>query len=335
VSKALKVGLAVLLVLIAMAPPVFFNEYVQQILILTITYAILGLAFAFTLRVGLPRFDIAAWWAVGAYTTAMLMWKADMSFWLTIPIGGLVAVLLGYIAFSVLIPRGMMVFLMFGMVLTLAFQQLFGSLQFFGGWGGTLPISPPSIGALDLTYKPALYYLGVALLAFNLLVYWALYNSKIGRAWNAIGSSLTLASSMGINVVRYRIANTLISNFFAAVAGSYFTVCTLVAVPTAFGFGNSVYVMMYAVVGGLSHSLAGPIIGSLVITFIPEYLRVAKEWEPVVTGVTIILIIIFLPSGVLGLLDRWRGKPSMPWTRLISIKRRVRTPAESSEKRED
>ncbi len=330
-SKARKTVLAVLLVLIALALPLLVNEYVQQILILTITYAMLGLAFAFTLRVGLPRFDIAAWWAIGAYTTAMLMWKADMSFWLTIPIGGLIAVLLGYIAFSVLIPRGMMVFLMFGMVLTLAFQQLFGSVQFFGGWGGTLPIPAPSIGSFQFVYKGSLYYLGLVLLSINLLVYYALYNSKIGRAWNAIGSSLTLASSMGIDIVKYRIANTLISNFFAAVAGSYFTACTLVAVPTAFGFGNSVYVMMYAVVGGLAHSLAGPIIGSLVITFIPEYLRVAKEWEPVVTGMAIILIIIFMPSGVLGLIDRWRGKPSSPLTRWIRIKRRSRTPAKISE----
>jgi branched-chain amino acid transport system permease protein len=308
--KGLKIGLGVLLVLILLSLPVLVNEYVQQILILTITYAMLGLAFAFTMKVGLPRFDIAAWWAIGAYTTAILMWKVDMSFWLTLPIGGLIAVGLGFLAFSVVIPRGMMVFLLFGMVLTLAIQQLFGSLQFFGGWGGTPPIPPPSIGSFQFVNKPGLYYMGLVFLAINIIVYYALYNSKIGRAWNAIGSSLKLASSLGIDVVRYRIANALISNFFAAVAGSYFAACTLVAVPTAFSFSSSVYVMMYAVVGGLAHTLAGPIVGSLVITFIPEYLRIAKEWEPVVTAVAIILIIIFVPTGVLGLVDRLRGKAS-------------------------
>ncbi len=330
-SKALKIGSAVLLVLIVLALPVFLNEYVQQILILTITYAMLGLAFSFTMKVGLPRFDIAAWWAIGAYTTAMLMWKGDMSFWLTLPIGGVIAVLLGYVAFSVIIPRGMMVFLLFGMVLTLAIQQLFGSVQFFGGWGGTMPIPPPAIGSFTFVNKPALYYMGLVFLSINLLVYYALYNSKIGRAWNAIGSSLTLASSLGIDVVKYRIANTLVSNFFAAIAGSYFTACTLVAVPTAFSFGNSVYVMMYAVVGGLAHSLAGPIVGSLVITFIPEYLRMAKEWEPVITAVAIILIIIFMPMGVLGLFDRWRGKPTPASGHWIKLKRRTKTDVERSE----
>src|SRR3972149_5620602 len=91
-------GIVVLLVL---ALPWLINPYVLQILIFTITYSMLGLAFALTLRVGLPRFDIAAWWGVGAYTTAMLMQKAGMSFWLTLPIGGIIAMLLGWLVFVV------------------------------------------------------------------------------------------------------------------------------------------------------------------------------------------------------------------------------------------
>jgi branched-chain amino acid transport system permease protein len=63
--------------------------------------------------------------------------------------------------------------------------------------------------------------------------------------------------------------------------------------------------MMYLVVGGLTSSLAGPMIGALIVTFIPEYLRMAKEYEPIVTGVAIILIIIFMPKGVMGVLDAW------------------------------
>jgi branched-chain amino acid transport system permease protein len=224
----------------------------------------------------------------------------------------------------------MMVFLLFGMVLTLAIQQLFGSLQFFGGWGGTPPIPPPSVGSFQFVNKAGLYYMGLVFLGVNILVYYALYNSRIGRAWDAIGSSLKLASSLGINVVRYRIANVLVSNFFAAVAGSYFTACMLVAVPTAFSFNNSVYVMMYAVVGGLAHTLAGPIVGALIITFIPEYLRMAKEWEPVVTAVAIILIIIFMPMGILGLIDP-RKKATfvdMKWFRIKRRERQSRKPPE-------
>jgi branched-chain amino acid transport system permease protein len=300
--KTAIVGAGILLVLIIVLPWLV-NPYVLQVLILTIAYSMLGLAFAFTLRVGLPRFDIAAWWGVGAYTTAMLMLKAGVSFWLTLPIGGIIAIILGWLVFMVVIPRGMMVFLLAGMVLTMATQQIFASVPFFGGWGGTGVIPLPELGPITFADKKAVYFLGLVFLAVNVLVYKALFASKIGRAWSAIGSSLGLASSVGVDVVRYRMANVLIGNFFIAVSGSYLVASTLVAIPTMFNFAASINVMMYVVVGGLGHALAGPIVGSLIVTFIPEYLRMAKEYEPIVTSAAIILIIIFMPMGFLGLID--------------------------------
>jgi branched-chain amino acid transport system permease protein len=306
-GRTAKVALG-LLVLLLLALPWLVNPYVLQILILTITYSILGLAFAFTMKVGLPRFDIAAWWGVGAYATAMLMLKAGMSFWLTLPIGGLLAIILGWIIFIVVIPRGMMVFLLSGMVITLAAQQVFASVPYFGGWGGTPIIPVPTLGPLVLSNKTHVYFLGLFFLAINILVYRLLLNSKIGRAWEAIGSSLSLASSVGVNVVRYRMANVLIGNFFVAVAGGYLVASTLVAIPTMFTFTNSIAVMMYVVVGGIAQTLTGPLIGALIVTFIPEYLRVAKEYEPIITAAAVILIIIFIPTGLLGLIE-YRIKP--------------------------
>jgi branched-chain amino acid transport system permease protein len=306
-SKTKTIALAALIALLLILPWLV-NPYVLQILVLTITYSMLGLAFAFTMKVGLPRFDIAAWWGVGAYTTAMFMLKTGMSFWLTLPIGGLIAVFLGWLIFLVVIPRGMMVFLLSGMVLTLAAQQIFASVPFFGGWGGTPIIPVPTLGPIVLVSKTSIYFLGLVFLALNIVVYKALLNSKIGRAWGAIGSSLGLASSVGVNVVRYRLANVLVGNFFVAVAGGYLVASTLVAIPTMFTFANSINVMMYVVVGGISHTLSGPIIGALIVTFIPEYMRMAKEYEPIVTAAAIIVIIIFMPMGLLGILE-YRLKP--------------------------
>ncbi|HUJ69908.1 MAG TPA: branched-chain amino acid ABC transporter permease [Syntrophorhabdales bacterium] len=299
-SKSTIAGAAVLL-LALIGLPWFVNPYVLQVVILTIVYSMLGLAFAFTLRVGLPRFDVAAWWGVGAYVTAMLVLKAGVSFWLTIPAAGIIAVILGWVIFKIVIPRGMMVFLLAGMVLTMATQQIFASVPFFGGWGGTDVIPFPKIGPITFIDKTAVYFLGLVFLGINLLVYRVLLNSRIGRAWTAIGSSLGLASSVGVDVVKYRMANVLIGNFFIAVAGSYLVASTLVAIPTMFTFTNSISVMMYVVVGGISYSLVGPIIGAIIVTFIPEYLRMAKEYEPIITSAAIILIIIFIPGGILGL----------------------------------
>jgi branched-chain amino acid transport system permease protein len=202
----------------------------------------------------------------------------------------------------------MMVFLLFGMILTLGIQQTL-AIKFFGSWGGPGVVRPAAIGSFVFSQKPGLYYMGLVFLALNVVVYYSLYRSKIGRAWNAIGSSLKLANSVGINVVRYRIANVLIGNFFLALAGSYYAAYNQAVSPNTFSFPATVYVMMYLVVGGLTSSVAGPMIGALIVTFIPEYLRLAKEYEPVVTGVAIILIIIFMPKGIMGLL----GERIMPW----------------------
>jgi branched-chain amino acid transport system permease protein len=314
-SVASKIGAALLIVLLLVLPWLV-NPYVLQIVILTITYSMLGLAFALSLKVGLPRFDIAGWWAIGAYATAMLVIKTGMSFWLTIPVGGLLAVLLGLIVFSIIIPRGMMVFLLFGMVLTLGIQQTLASVKFFGSWGGPGVVKPATLGSFAFVHKPSLYYMGLVFLALNVVVYRALFASKIGRAWNAIGSSLKLADSIGISVVRYRIANVLIGNFFLALAGSYYVAYNQAVSPTTFSFPSTIYVMMYLVVGGLASSLAGPLVGALIVTFIPEYLRMAKEYEPIVTGAAIILIIIFMPKGIMGLLDA-RIKPWLVRTKQL------------------
>jgi len=196
----------------------------------------------------------------------------------------------------------MMVFLLFGMVLTLGIQQIL-SLKFFGSWGGPGVVKPAAIGSFVFSQKPSLYYMGLVFLALNVIVYRALHMSKIGRAWNAIGSSLNLANSIGINIVRYRIANVLIGNFFLALAGSYYAAYNQAVAPNTFSFPATVYVMMYLVVGGLASNIAGPMIGALIVTFIPEYLRMAKEYEAIVTGVAIILIIVFIPRGIMGILD--------------------------------
>jgi len=304
-KMAIALGVLVLLLIVL---PFLVNAYTVQVLITTITYSMLGLGFAFTLRVGLPRFDIPAWWGVGGYTTALLM-KAGMSFWLTALIGGIIAVILGMLVFSIVIPRGMIPFLMIGMVLTLALYQIYGSVSFFGAWSGITNVPPPTIGSFEFIAKPSLYYMGLFFLALNLVVYYLLFNSKIGRAWNAIGSSLGLARSVGIDVVKYRMANVLIGNFFLALAGSFFVAYYRAALPTVFSFNSALLVMVYPIIGGLSHSLAGPILGSLIATFLPEYLQVEAQYQSIATAVVVILILMFLPWGILG----WIDMKVKPW----------------------
>jgi branched-chain amino acid transport system permease protein len=316
-SKTVKIILILIAAAILLTLPLYLNPYVLQIVILTVTYAMLGLTFAMGLKVGLLRFDVAAWWAVGAYSTALLVTKAGWNFFPAMLAGGVIAVVLGFLVCLLAIPRGMMVFFLVGMVITMVFYQVFGSVSFFGSWGGIGHIPYATIGAFKFDTKPELFYLGMFFLVITLLVYYLLYNSKIGTAWNAVGSSLKLANSVGIDVVKYRFANILIGNFFLAIVGSYYVGWSQICAPQTFSFNNSVFVMMYVIVGGINHCLIGPLIGSLIITFIPEYfMRSFKEYQSIIQNVFIILIIIFLPNGLLGLIDKhvtswFKHSPSM------------------------
>jgi branched-chain amino acid transport system permease protein len=220
-----------------------------------------------------------------------------------------VAVILGGLIFSMVLPRGMLAFFIFCMFCLLIAPNLLpflGKVPFLRGSGGITVA--PTIGAFEFIVKRDLYYLGLFFLAINAFVYYLIYNSKIGRAWNAIGSSLKLANSVGVDVVKYRLANVLIGNFFIALAGSYFVAYYRAATPLMFSFQAGVLVMIYPFLGGLTHSLMGPILGAVIATFIPEYFSFAEEYQVIATSVMVILILIFLPQGILGWLDQ-RVKP--------------------------
>lgn len=300
--------LPVFVVLILLAFPFLVSQFTVQIGITTIIYSILGLAFALSMKVGLPRMDIAAWWGFGAYTSAVLM-KAGVSFWLTALIGPVLAVIAGLFFFSICLPRGMMAFFVFCMILSIAFYQVFGSVPVLGGWGGITGLPAPMIGSHELVTKTELYYLCLALLVFNIVVYYLLYTSKTGRAWNAIGSSLKLSSSIGINVVKYRMVNVLIGNFFIALAGSFFVGYYRAVMPAIFSFQAGLFILIYLIVGGFSYSIAGPIFGALIVNFMPEYFRFTREYQSIVTSIIVILILMFLPMGILG----WFNLKAKTW----------------------
>lgn len=300
-SKPRIVALAII-GLVVITLPLYATPYMTQIATTTVCFAMLGLAFGLGMRVGLPRLDIAAWWGVGGYATAVLM-KQGVPFWLTVPAGGLIAIILSCLVCYLALPRGMVAFFVFSMVLSMAFSQIFGSLSFLGGWGGITNVPAPTIFSFAFDTQPRIYYLGLSFLLVTIAVYLAFYRSRIGRAWDAITSSPRLAGSVGVNVVRYRTVNILLGSFFIAAAGSFYVVHYHAAIPSVFSFTAGVNTIVYLFIGGFAHSIAGPILGAFIATFIPEYLQFAQSLRPIVISVVVILILMFLPGGVLGVWD--------------------------------
>ena len=97
-------------------------------------------------------------------------------------------------------------------------------------------------------------------------------------------------------------------SFFCAVSGSYLAGYQMYIIPDSFGFHQSITIQMFSLVGGLDYFLLGPILGAAIMTFVPEYLNTTSEFEPILTAVVIIFIIIFMPFGVSGFLKKcWKS----------------------------
>jgi len=304
-------GITILLACLILLP-LIAGDYTLQLVITVMVLSVLGLAFATCWKCGLIRVDIAAFWGIGAYTSALLMTKAGLSYWFSLPLGGFMAALLALVLASISIPRGPLVFFTLGFVFGLVVMQTLGAVKFFGGWGGIERLPSPVIGSFVFAGKVPYYYLGLFLLMLNAVTLYLLYDSRIGRAWKAIGSSPNLAKAMGIHVNRYRLAATVIGSFFVGLCGGYYGSYQGFIVPEMFGFYQSIYAQMYALVGGLNYFLAGPIIGAGVMVFMPEILRVTAEFEIIFSSFILIMVIIFLPQGILSLAFKLGNKIFRP-----------------------
>jgi branched-chain amino acid transport system permease protein len=169
--------------------------------------------------------------------------------------------------------------------------------------------------------KTSYYYLALVILLLVILAFYALYTSRIGRAWKAIKLSPHLSGTLGINLYRYRLLAFVVAAAGAAAAGSFYAHYFQTVTPGAFGGWLSIYIQLYAVLGGLEFYVLGPAVGAVLMTFIPEYLRVIKEYEPIVTGVLLLVVILFFPGGILGTIKNseklsgagLRGRLSSMW----------------------
>ena len=299
---AVSIAVAALLAL----PFCIENDYIKHLLIMAGIGAILGMTFSLLYSVGLVTLGAAAFYAVGAYTSTLLVMNAGLSFWAALPLTIIISAILALGFGAVFVRNAGVAFV----VITLIFAQVVviaaGQADFLGGWGGIIGIPRPNpLGPAEFTSKRDFYYLILAFLLLVVVVYSALYSSRIGRAWRAIKLSPNLAGTLGINAYRYRLLAFTIGSTTAALAGCFYAHYFQNITPGAFSGWTSIYVQLYAVLGGLEFYILGPAIGAVIMTFVPEYLRVVREIEPIITGVLLLIIILFFPGGILGTIRKF------------------------------
>lgn len=292
---------------LVLLPFIVRSPYYIHLFIIIGIYSILTMGFLMQLRVGLISIGVAAFWGIGAYASALLATRLGLSFWLCLPVAGIVTGVISLGIGSIIVrPAGISFFIM-TLALNFILVQVLGTtyVELFGGWGGISSIPRPSIfilffGSLEFVSKTSYYYLMLSLLLLTILVFYSIYHSRIGRTFNTIGESPMLSESLGINVFRCRLAAFVIANFFSGLAGSFYAHYQGFLVPEAFDFWKSIYVQIYSIFGGVSYLIWGPIVGSATAVIIPEFLRITGLLEAIFYGILILVIVLFLPAGIVG-----------------------------------
>lgn len=301
---------AVVFLLVVVALPQFIHSsYYVHLLILIMMNSVLAMTFIMLLRAGLLNMSMAAFWGIGAYCTGMLTLKGGLSFWAALPIAVAISALVALAVGAILVRHAGLGFIIPSLIFAFIVPLVFGTFKVFGGHVGLIRIPAPDAiplpGGHQITFatEKSYYYLLLAFAIIVVLVLVALYRSWAGRAWRALGLSTNLAQSVSINPFRYRLLCFVIVSTMAALMGVFFAAYSANIQPETYGPFKAIYIQMYAILGGIGSPILGPIIGAGILTIIPEALRVVKNFEPMVTGALIILILIFLPQGILGLLQ--------------------------------
>ena len=278
--------------------------------------AILAMTFIMMLRTGLISLGIAAFWGIGAYASTAFVLKAGLSFWFALPAATILTGMIAYAIGFLVVRNPGFAFLILTSIIGMLIGLVFGNIRWLGGFTGIEYIPPPNpidipfLAPILFTSKIPYYFLMLVLFLLVFISFWALYTSSTGRAWMAIGLNPHLAESIGVNVFRYRLIAFVIASAAAGLEGSFYAHYIGSINPNAFDIFKTIHVHIYAILGGTGSPFLGPIIGTFIMTFVPESLRIAKEIEPILTGALLILLIIFLPGGILSLLDlrhrRWQ-----------------------------
>ncbi len=250
---------------------------------------------------------IAAFWAMGAYSSTLLVTRLDLSFWLSLPAATLITAAIALCIGYLLVRNIGFSFVALTAIIGMLVPVIIGNVSALGGYQGIQnipppdPISIPFLPSIEFISKTPYYYLMLFLLLLVMLSFYGLYKAWAGRAWTAIGLNPDLAESLGVNIFRYRLLAFVVACAAAGLMGSFYAHYIGAISPTGFGVFKTIYVHVYAILGGLDFAILGPVVGSFLMTFFPEFLRITKEIEPIFTGLLLILLILFLRGGILSL----------------------------------
>ena len=285
--------------------PFFAGPYLIEVVMMYFIYIILAQSYRLTVTIHDWQLYHIVMYGVGAYASGMLAKNFGVPVFLAIPLGGVMAGIMGVaITLPLLRTKGWGFY-----IATYGLAELvrLSWLKFrnpFGGSTGIINIPWPSvIFGIDFSEGIPYYYFSLVIM---LLVMYCLYRieySQLGDSFKAISMDPDLAASTGINIPRHRLMACAIGSFFAGIAGGLLVHRLGAVDPKLFNIVTMMYLLIWVVVGGTG-TFWGPVIGVVVMHTLFELSRPLIEIRPAFFGLTMILVLIFLPGGLGNLVSK-------------------------------
>jgi len=298
----------VVVVAFTAAFPFLFSMYQTNIMINALIYIVIGLGLNIVVGLaGLLDLGYVAFYAVGAYSYALLNYHYGIGFWAALPIGAGMGFLFGILlGFPVLRLRGdylAIVTLGFGEIIRLILENW---NEFSFGPSGIANIPRPGFFGIDFSLHQAtiyIYFVMIGLVIFTIFVVNRLQDSRIGRAWIALREDEIACQAMGIDKTKTKLTAFALGATWAGMGGVVFAAKTTFINPASFTIWESIIILCIVVLGGMG-SIIGVITGALTLILLPEYLRAFSEYRMLIFGVVLVAMMVFRPGGIISTVRR-------------------------------
>ena len=299
--SALVVAIAAFAVL-----PVFLKSY--GVYLCTLFCVTLMATYGLNLTVGYAgqmSLGQAAFYGIGAYIAAIAL-KADVPFLVILPVAAVACFVVGLaLGFPALrVQHHYLAFATLGFNV-LVFLVMRNEEKVTGGTFGISGIPRPTMFGLSLDGVLAFFWFTLFFTVLLIFVLWWLLRSPWGRAFAALRANPIRAESLGVNITAYTLLAFAIGAACAGIAGVFFAALVQFVEPAPFHFSVSLMMLLAVIVGGAGRFF-GPVLGTIVIVLLPEWLRFMQNWYLAVFGFAIVALMIWLPGGILSIPDRIR-----------------------------
>ncbi|MEO7032119.1 MAG: branched-chain amino acid ABC transporter permease [Herbaspirillum sp.] len=247
--------------------------------------------------------------AVGAYTVGILTVDYQVPFWVAFALSGFVAAAIGFFVGILSLRLKGHFFAIFTLCIGYIMYLLVEKWESLThGTVGIIGIPAPGpIGGIEFDTPITLYYLVLVVLAISIWAMQRIVSSLLGRSFIAVRNSEELAEALGINLMRTKVLAFMLSVFYAGIAGGLYAGFVRFLGPGIAGVEHTFDMTIYMLIGGLG-TVLGPLLGSVAMPWLTQYLQFLQDYRFIVFGPLLIVLIIFLPNGIVGTYLTWRAR---------------------------